>query len=250
MIYKNNYSVFLVALAISGLISITGCSDDNDLIDDDFICGSDIIFTYRGEQVAYGTMERGGLCWMDRNLGADPLPFVPAEDATGNTDERLYGDLFQWGRLDDGHQDRQSNITTGLSNGDVPGHGDFIVVTSEPYDWRASHNHNLWQGVNGKNNPCPPGWRLPDVIELGAERQSWTTNNDIGAYDSPLKWPLGGGRSYTDGMLGMVENFGFVWSSSVGPDVSSYLFYYDALALTGSDYRAGGMSVRCVRNLE
>ena len=50
--------------------------------------------------------------------------------------------------------------------------------------------------------------------------------------------------------LGMVENFGFVWSSSVGPDVSNYLFYYDALALTGSDYRAGGMSVRCVRSLE
>lgn len=50
--------------------------------------------------------------------------------------------------------------------------------------------------------------------------------------------------------LGMAGNFGFVWSSSAGPDVSSYLFYYEALALTGSDYRAGGMSVRCVRNIE
>ncbi len=36
---------------------------------------------------------------MDRNLGADPMPFVPVEDATGNTDTKLYGDLFQWGPL-------------------------------------------------------------------------------------------------------------------------------------------------------
>ena len=76
---------------------------------------------------------------------------------------------------------------------------------------------------------CCLTWRIvqqiQNIIELGEEGQSWTTKNDMGAYDSPLKWPLGGGRRYTDGMLGMVENFGFVRSSSVGLDVSSYLFY-------------------------
>ncbi len=78
-----------------------------------FTCGDSITFNYRGGEVIYGTILRSGLCWMDRNLGADPLPFVPAEDATGNTDTRLYGDLFQWGRLDDGHQARHSNTITG-----------------------------------------------------------------------------------------------------------------------------------------
>ncbi len=249
MAKKIKYLVFTLTLIIASLFVIVGCSDDDD-VNVDFTCGSDISFTYRGEQVSYGTIERGGLCWMDRNLGADPLPFVPADDATGNTDERLYGDLFQWGRLDDGHQDRQSGTTSNLSNSDVPGHGDFIVVTSEPFDWRLSQNHNLWQGVNGKNNPCPPGWRIPNTGELGKERQSWTTYDDVGAYGSTLKWPIGGGRSYIDGMLGLVDSHGFVWSSSVGPDVSSYLFFYSLLATTGSDKRAGGMSVRCVKDIE
>lgn len=189
MIYKNNYSEFLVALAISGLISITGCSDDNDLIDDDFICGSEITFTYHGKPVTYGTIEQGGLCWMDRNLGAEPLPFVPAEDATGNTDERLYGDLFQWGRLDDGHQDRHSDTITGPANEDVPGHGYFITVNSFPWDWRSPQNDNLWQGEDSINNPCPPDWRVPTEAELNAERQSWGSNNSSGAFASTLNGP-------------------------------------------------------------
>ena len=60
----------------------------------EFNCGDNITFTYREEEVTYGTILRNGLCWLDRNLGADPMPFVPADDATGNTDTRLYGDLF------------------------------------------------------------------------------------------------------------------------------------------------------------
>ncbi len=162
--------------------------------DPEFTCGENINFTYRGEEVTYGTILRDGLCWLDRNLGADPMPFVPADDATGNTDARLYGDLFQWGRLDDGHQDRTSGTTSTLSNTDIPGHGNYITVSSQPMDWRSPQNDNLWQGEAGINNPCPTGWRVPTEAELDAERLGWSSNNAEGAYESTLKWPVAGNR--------------------------------------------------------
>jgi len=80
-----------------------------------------VTFTYNGEEVTYGFVEKHGLHWMDRNLGATQVP-------TASDDELGYGDLFQWGRLDDGHQVRTSNTTTTLSTSDVPGHDDFITV--------------------------------------------------------------------------------------------------------------------------
>ncbi len=89
-----------------------------------------------------------GKTWMDRNLGASRV-------ATSSTDAAAYGDLYQWGRLADGHQCRNSGTTTQLSSSDVPDHGDFILASSSPFDWRSPQNDNLWQGVNGVNNPCP-----------------------------------------------------------------------------------------------
>ncbi len=80
--------------------------------------------------------------WLDRNLGAMQV-------ATSSSDEDSYGDLFQWGRLDDGHQEITSPTTTTLSSGDVPGHGKFITdVSNWLFDWRSPQNDNLWQGVN------------------------------------------------------------------------------------------------------
>ncbi len=83
---------------------------------------------------------------MDRNLGA-------ARVATSSTDASSYGDLYQWGRLTDGHQLRNSDVTTVLSTSDAPGHANFIINAPTPFDWRSPQNDNLWQGVNGINNP-------------------------------------------------------------------------------------------------
>ncbi|HMS69026.1 MAG TPA: FISUMP domain-containing protein, partial [Saprospiraceae bacterium] len=69
-----------------------------------FTCGvSTVTFTYNGGTVTYGTVVgAGNRCWLDRNLGASQV-------ATSSTDAAAYGDLFQWGRGDDGHQIRTSN---------------------------------------------------------------------------------------------------------------------------------------------
>ena len=63
------------------------------------------------------------------------------------------------------------------------------------YDWRSPQNDNLWQGVNGINNPCPSGYRIPTEAELDAERLSWSSDNSAGAIASALKLPMAGYRT-------------------------------------------------------
>jgi uncharacterized protein (TIGR02145 family) len=220
-----------------------------------FTCGDDITFTYRGASVTYGTISKTyniegtdvTLCWFDRNLGATT---DPASTAT-NTNEDLYGDMFQWGRLDDGHQDRGSTTTSTLSTTDIPGHSDFITTTSHPDDWRNGQNNDLWQqdGIC-INNPCPTGWHVPTKAELQAEMDSWGEDNQdaAGAFASDLKWPVGGDRD-KDGELHSVGEYGYVWSSSVNNITDARLLTFNSSSASiYPDYRALGLSVRCVRD--
>ncbi len=69
---------------------------------------NEVTFTYRGEEVTYGiVLAAKGRLWMDRNLGA-------LQVATASDDHLAYGDLYQWGRLRDGHEAiTWTNSTTG-----------------------------------------------------------------------------------------------------------------------------------------
>jgi hypothetical protein len=178
--------------------------------------------------------------WMDRNLGATQV-------ATSSTDVASYGDLYQWGRGSDGHQIRTSSTTATLSSADQPAHGDFITINSGNFDWRSPQNNNLWQGVNGINNPCPSGYRLPTFAELNAERLSWSSNNSAGAFASPLKLPVAGSRNFSIGS-GNGGTYGSYWSSSVnGADAGSLNFNSSSAIVRGSN-RANGFSVRCLKD--
>ena len=182
-----------------------------------------------------------GKTWMDRNLGATQV-------ATSTTDQAAYGDLYQWGRRADGHQCRTSPTTATLSSIDQPAHGNFILASSAPYDWRSPQNANLWQGVNGVNNPCPSGYRIPTETELNNERLSWSSNNGGGAFASPLKLPLTGGRSDFNGSLVIVGTNGYYWSSTVNGANSRYLDFYSSSAGMNDYTRAYGLTVRCLKN--
>jgi hypothetical protein len=178
---------------------------------------------------------------MDRNLGASQV-------ATSSTDANAYGDLYQWGRRADGHQCRNSATTSTLSSTDQPAHGSFITINSGNYDWRSPQNTNLWQGVNGINNPCPSGYRLPTETELNAERLSWSSNNSAGAFASPLKLPVTGYRTNSNGSLFDVGSLGYYWSSSVSSTLSRNLYFNSSLANMHSSNRAHGLSVRCLKD--
>jgi uncharacterized protein (TIGR02145 family) len=182
-----------------------------------------------------------GKTWMDRNLGATQV-------ATSSTDAVSYGDLYQWGRRADGHQCRTSPTTATLSSIDQPAHGNFITINSGNYDWRSPQNVNLWQGVNGLNNPCPSGYRIPTETEMNAERLSWSQNNSAGAFASPLKWTLAGYRFYDNGSLLDVGSSGSYWSSTVSGTTSRRLYFYSSNANMNAFYRANGFTVRCLKD--
>ncbi|MCF6213774.1 MAG: hypothetical protein L3J45_07105 [Flavobacteriaceae bacterium] len=192
---------------------------------------------YKGEV----TNPKTGRTWMDRNLGASHV-------ATSSTDSLAFGDLYQWGRLTDGHEKRTSGTTANLSSSDDPGHGNFIM--SNNGDWRILDNNNLWQGVNGINNPCPSGFRLPTSAELNAERLSWITNDAAGAFASPLKWVLAGDR-ITNGTILHINSRGIYFSSSI------YLPYANSNKvleiknnnshITNTE-KSYGFSVRCIKD--
>jgi uncharacterized protein (TIGR02145 family) len=186
--------------------------------------------------------------WMDRNLGASQV-------AASSSDINSYGDLYQWGRLSDGHQCKTTSVSTiTLSSTDNPGNTDFIKSTSTPYDWRSGQNGNLWQGASGTNNPCPSGYRIPTDTEWENERLSWvqapisSTNTATGAFSSPLKLPWAGYRDRSNGSLSSAGSSGFYWSSTINATNSNLLIFNTNTAYMSNFHRAYGVSVRCIKD--
>ena len=183
-----------------------------------------------------------GKIWMDRNLGTTQV-------AASSYDVNSYGDIYQWGRRADGHQCRTSPTTATLSSIDQPAHGFFILAPNVPEDWRSPQNANLWQGVNGVNNPCPSGYRIPTETEMNAERLSWSVNTSVGGFASPLKWTLAGLRQYDTGTLLQVGSSGNYWSSTVSGTYSRSFYFSSSNAFIVDDRRAEGYSVRCIKEI-
>lgn len=192
-----------------------------------------------------GTVTSAGQVWMDRNLGASRV-------ALSSTDTEAYGDLYQWGRGTDGHQLRTSATTSITSSTDDPGHGFFIIGNGIVYEWRLPANPDLWQGITGINNPCPPGFRLPTEIELDSEISSWEDENQGGAYDSPLRLPLAGHRNGEDGLLDATGTRGNYWSSTTwiyNIDLYGVHMNFDSdSAVTIIANPIDGLSVRCIQD--
>jgi uncharacterized protein (TIGR02145 family) len=196
-----------------------------------------------------------GAVWMDRNLGANRV-------ATNPSDEQSFGSLFQWGRFADGHQCVQrytgdgvitSGTTTTLSSINIPTHGNFIMSSSGNSDWRSPQNHNLWSGLNGDNNPCPIGFRVPTRFEWIDERSSWlqdpinSTNTSDGAFASPIKFSMAGMRNRGSGVIGNEGLSGLYWTSTIHSTNSWAIDINITSATMYAFHRAQGFSVRCIK---
>lgn len=183
-----------------------------------------------------------GRRWMDRNLGATQVATSPA-------DSSAYGGYYQWGRGTDGHQLPTSGLTWVLSTGDSPGHGDFILTETPPYNWRVTRNNNLWQGEDGINNPCPAGFRIPTQSEWESEMSSWSSMDPAGAFASPLKLVLGGFHCHFCGEFWDIGEIGFYWSSTVNNFYAAHYFLLDPISTSPYGYndRAYGYNIRCIQ---
>lgn len=183
-----------------------------------------------------------GRIWMDRNLGA-------LRSATSINDELAFGFLYQWGRSNDGHQFRNSQITRTSSNSDNPNNSFFIINSSTFYsNWRIPTSDLLWP--SNINNPCPKGFRIPTEIELNEEFNTWKSLDANGAFNSILKLPMAGARA---GDTGIIENgyFGSYWTQTIGINKNSGLSRYILLQNEYLSFywgqRSGGASCRCIK---
>ncbi len=201
--------------------------------------------TDTGTTVLDVTGNNGGV-WMDRNLGA-------IQAATSSSDVDSYGDLYQWGRVKDGHESRSSAVISTTATSGNPGHGDFITAGSGTdnnwTDFAVAGENALWQ--SGLNDSCPSGYRVPTDAELNGERATFPTQNLAGAYNSPLKLPASGYRNLADGAVTNVGgSHGYYWSSTVSSSGANarYLLFHSGDVNMYDNSRAHGFSVRCIKN--
>ncbi len=193
-------------------------------------------------------ISKTGEIWMDRNLGASQV-------ATSSTDANSYGDLYQWGRTTDGHEKRNSTTSNGPVASGNEGSA-FITINSSPFDWLNTQDSNRWNAnetiggdiVKTVDDPCPLGYRIPTEAEWDAERISWSSNDNAGAFSSPLKLPEAGFRIRFNGNLDSVDSLGRYWSSTVSGTDARRLVFNSTTAAVNNRNRADGNSIRCIKD--
>ena len=120
----------------------------------------------------------GFLTFMCYNLGADPavLSLTPTQQKDHATPVDNYGDLYQWGRMADGHQLRSSPKASGtvavVTTAGDPRYGQPVTPTNvfryrgaNGGNWQASDIRSWSQGSRSPQDPCPVGWRVPTRAE-------------------------------------------------------------------------------------
>ncbi|HEX2617328.1 MAG TPA: T9SS type A sorting domain-containing protein [Flavobacteriales bacterium] len=206
-----------------------------------------------GAQVFSLVRAADGHVWLRQNLGASAV-------AASATDTAGFGDLYQWGRWTDGHEDRESPETyaTQLSPNNPVGLGagdPSFRIGAFPTDWWLNGTSaDGWYGTTASAtngiDPCTElgeGWALPTqedwVVVLNAEN---ITNIATG-FSSNLKLPAAGSRTSDNGILINGGLHGNYWSSTSNSAYAKDLTISPAALNVDDDaYRGYGMCVRCL----
>ena len=228
------------------------------------------------------TTDGGWLTFMCYNLGVTSTnvqTMTPAQQAAHTTPEDNYGDLYQWGRVADGHQIRTSETVSGPatafdanSQASASTHKGKFIMTGG--DWRSPQNDNLWKfSTYPANNPCPEGWRVPSITELRSIANGNTVAFSSGSTTSGNYWqwniggtpgwliypnttgtgaptlflPAAGYRSVANGSLSRVGMDGYYYSTSFFDSNAYYLNFISSTVYPERyNIRGYGYSVRCV----
>lgn len=190
--------------------------------------------------------------WLDRNLGANQV-------CISKTDAECYGDYYQWGRLTDGHEKPDSNLSITEATSITNTNNKFITVeATEAFtmdDWAYAIDRfgtdrvYNWSRIDG-GGVCPVEFRVPTNDEIVAEF-TLITNADS-AFNKFLKLPVAGARA-TQGNVVYVGEGGYLWSSNASNgdfvDGGARMQYYSTTT-TGGAYsgRSNGRAIRCIKD--
>ena len=218
-----------------------------------------VTFTYRGQQVTYTTVRASdGQIWLQQNLGSSNV-------ATSVTDAGSYGDLFQWGRWDDGHQLRTSTSaaasTLSANNPSGLGTGSANFYTGF---WNPAAATDTWSGTTASasngTDPCTAlgtGWHLPSYAEWSAMRnaEGVFTTNASSVFSSSLKLPEAGQRDGSSGSVIYAGQYSFYWASTTAATGSTTTNSYADNFTIGAGFagtyyswpRSAGLACRCIK---
>ncbi len=226
-----------------------------------------ITFKYGGVDVAYTTVRaKDGKIWLQQNLGSTRV-------ATVYTDALSYGDLYNWGRWDDGHHFRDNakiNMVTVDTAVPTPNNPTILDGTN-PFYWSATGSKWWWS--NGKDtdkaeaaspaevtatNGCDPckklmgeNWRMPTIAEWEAVRSAEVITGQASAFSSTLKIPSMTLRAVQTGVINTNTNTTRIWSSTAGASGGAYVLHFTNIASSASTSanvaRGSGFPIRCIR---
>ena len=209
------------------------------LNDTPYLLEETTVIEHNGFEYKTVTSPFTGKIWLDRNLGALKIPEKIDE-------EESFGDYYQWGRGADGHENKNSKITTTLSNLDIPDHGDFIQSDyKHGFDWKVEPNDNLWK--KKINNPCPEGFRLPTQEEFTQEIKSARIKNNKDAFESFLKLPSAGYRCHYDDIIKNHDKWCCLWTNDTIKRDAVMIHLYDQGVHSSAFGRTGGLPIRCIK---
>ncbi|MCI1785083.1 MAG: fimbrillin family protein [Bacteroidales bacterium] len=156
-----------------------------------------------------------------------------------------------------------NNLSNSIANPEVFYKG--INNSNSGYDWytatnsKDSQNSALWGGSDlatpGEKtifDPCPAGWRVPAWSGSQSPWSAFTTSNftwsNYGRTYSGSYYPAAGYRQCRKDVLNYTGSYGYDWSASPY-SYNGYRLAFDNGNIYPSNYnyRASGLSVRCVK---